>query len=86
MLFMMMINVTNQTVLILIFYVQQTLELGLTHLELAELALTTLEVWNERIPWEKLDEFYSLVLPSLDDYLQSGATADISGSYSVCAF
>lgn len=39
---------------------------------MAELALSTLEKWNQMIPKEQLNEFLSLVLPSLDDYLKSG--------------
>ena len=48
--------------------------MGLTHFELADFGLTTLEKWNTSASLSDADGFKELlfeVLPSLDDYLRS---------------
>jgi len=48
--------------------------LGLTHFELADFGLTTLEKWNKCASSSDTDGFKELlfdILPSLDDYLRS---------------
>lgn len=50
---------------------QTTFQLGLSHFELAELGLCTLEKWNLCLDKSDVRNVLSKVLPCLDDYLQS---------------
>ena len=59
-----------------IFFLQISLKLGLSHFELADSALSTLEQWNRRLSSVVMEKLLCQVLPCLDDFLQSNLNSN----------
>lgn len=67
-------------------YLQNAFRLGLSYTPMADVALDALEDWSAHIPRYTIQPYYKDIVPCLDGYLKTSASAGKNNKYTSYIF